>query len=59
LTLGPKTDATLDRLVEALAGVPEGELAKAATTVATMRPQLLRRLVRLAGQPGLARVLGR
>jgi DNA-binding transcriptional regulator GbsR (MarR family) len=51
-------DATLDRLVAALAPVPPDELAQAARSAAAMRPGLLRRLIRLAGQPGIARILG-
>lgn len=50
-------DATLDRLVAALVPVPADELARAAASVASMRPQLFRRLVRLASQPGIARLL--
>jgi DNA-binding transcriptional regulator GbsR (MarR family) len=50
-------DATVDRLRVAFAEVPQEELAKAARTLASMRPQLLRRFVSLAGQPGIARVL--
>jgi DNA-binding transcriptional regulator GbsR (MarR family) len=57
--LGRLDDATVDRLRVALAAVPEQELAKAATTLASMRPQVLRRFVGLAGQPGIARVLAR
>jgi DNA-binding transcriptional regulator GbsR (MarR family) len=50
-------DATVDRLRDAFAAVPQEELAKAALTLSTMRPQLLRRFVGLAAQPGIARVL--
>jgi hypothetical protein len=40
-------------------GVPQEDLFKAAKTVAGMRPSLLRRLIGLAGQPGLVRILSR
>jgi hypothetical protein len=50
-------DATLDRLVAALVPMPADELARAATSVASMRSQFLRRLIRLASQPGIARLL--
>lgn len=52
-------DATLDRLVAALVPVPADELALAAANLASMRPQLLRRMIRLANQPGIARLLAR
>ena len=56
--LGRLDGATLDRLLAALAEVPEDELARAAAALAHMRPTLLRRFIGLAGQPGLARFLG-
>jgi hypothetical protein len=52
-------DAALQRLLAALAAVPEDELAKAATDLASMRPQMLRRLIQLAAHPGVAAFLGR
>ncbi len=52
-------DATVQRLLASLAAVPADELALAARRVASMRPQVLRRLLRLAGQPGVARLLDR
>jgi DNA-binding transcriptional regulator GbsR (MarR family) len=52
-------DATVDRLRVAFAAVPQDELAKAARTLSSMRPQLLRRFVGLAGQPRIARILAR
>lgn len=52
-------DATLERLLAAFAAVPEDDLAKAAERVASMRSPLLRRLLRLAGQPGIGRLLDR
>ncbi len=55
--LGRLDEATLARLLTALAEVPEEDLARAGRTLAGMRPVLLRRFVRAAGQPGLARLL--
>jgi DNA-binding transcriptional regulator GbsR (MarR family) len=52
-------DLTLRRLLSTLAAIPEEELANAARAFVRMRPSLLRRLLRLAGQPGLARILSR
>jgi DNA-binding transcriptional regulator GbsR (MarR family) len=55
--LGRLDDRTLDRLVTAIADIPQDDLVKAAKTVAGMRASLLRRLIGLAGQPGLVRIL--
>jgi DNA-binding transcriptional regulator GbsR (MarR family) len=52
-------DATAARLLSSLAEVPEDELVAAAGRVAGMRPVVLRRLLRLAAQPGVARLLDR
>lgn len=52
-------DDTVASLLAALADVPEGELVTAAGRVAAMRPTALRRLLRLAAQPGIARLLDR
>jgi hypothetical protein len=49
--------ATVDRLLEALARIPEAELAKAGATLAGMRPELLRGFIGLASQRGIARLL--
>jgi hypothetical protein len=57
--LGRLDDRTLDRLLAAVLGVPQEDLVKAAKTIAGMRPSLLRRLIGLAGQPGLVRILSR
>ncbi len=51
--------AVVARLLASLAEVPVDELAASATAVARMRPSILRRLLRLAAQPGVARVLER
>lgn len=50
-------EPTLARLFGALASVPEDELAAAARSVATMRPQILRTLVRLASRPRIGKLL--
>lgn len=52
-------DDTARRLLASLAAVPEDELVAGATRVATMRPEVLRRLLRLAAQPGVAKLLDR
>ncbi|MEP7360685.1 MAG: hypothetical protein ABI744_03810 [Chloroflexota bacterium] len=49
----------LDRLLAAIADVPEAELAAALKTMSKMSQANLRRLLRLAGQPAVAKVLGR
>lgn len=50
-------DRALDRLLAALAVLPPRELADAAVTLARLSPRAIRRLVRLAGQPGWVRLL--
>jgi DNA-binding transcriptional regulator GbsR (MarR family) len=55
--LGRLDEATLGHLLGALAAIPEEDLASAAVSLGRMRPALLRRLLRLASQPGLARIL--
>ncbi len=50
-------DRSLDRLLRALTALPEDDLARAADTVSRLPIGVLRRFVRLAGQPGLARML--
>jgi DNA-binding transcriptional regulator GbsR (MarR family) len=52
-------DAAIRRMLSVLAEIPEEELATAAVRISSMRPSLLRRLVRLASNPGLARLLDR
>jgi DNA-binding transcriptional regulator GbsR (MarR family) len=49
----------LDRLLAAIADVPQDELASALKTMSKMSQTNLRRLLRLAGQPTVAKVLGR
>lgn len=56
--LGRLDDETVDRLFATMASLPEDELAAAATALARMRLGLLRRLIALIRQPGLARLLG-
>lgn len=55
--LGRLDDDTLERLLAVLAAIPEEDLARAATALAGMRPSLLQRLLKLAAQPRLARLL--
>lgn len=52
-------DETGARLLSSLAEIPEDELAAAARRVARMRPSVLRRLLQLAAQPGVGRLLDR
>ena len=52
-------DRTLDRLLELLGSAPEDDLAKAARTMSGLSPTGLKRLLLLASQPGVTRVLGR
>jgi DNA-binding transcriptional regulator GbsR (MarR family) len=51
------SERQLDRLLEGLATLDEDALAKAAGTLADLSPAALRRLVGLAGQPGIGTVL--
>jgi DNA-binding transcriptional regulator GbsR (MarR family) len=48
----------LDRLLAVLADVPEDELSDAMKTMSKMSSTNLRRMLRLAGQPTVARLLG-
>jgi DNA-binding transcriptional regulator GbsR (MarR family) len=57
--LAQQSSRDLDRLLAALADVPEAELASALTTMSKMSPANLRRMLRVAGQQTVARVLGR
>jgi hypothetical protein len=57
--LGRLEPETVARLLSSLSEVPGEELAAAAGSVSRMRPSVLRRLLRLASQPGVARVLDR
>lgn len=52
------TDRQLDRLLDSLATLDPDALAKAAGTLADLSPTGLRRLVGMAGQPGIGTVLG-
>lgn len=52
------SDRQLDRLLDGLATLDEDSLAKAAGTLADLSPTALRRLVGMAGQPGIGTVLG-
>jgi DNA-binding transcriptional regulator GbsR (MarR family) len=46
-------------LLDSLAALPEDDLVDAGRRVGSMKPGVLRRLVRLASQPGIARMLDR
>jgi DNA-binding transcriptional regulator GbsR (MarR family) len=56
--LGRLDERAMERLIATLATVPEDELAAAARAVSRLPPGTLRRLIKLAGQPGLSRLLG-
>lgn len=49
---------TLDRLLTTLADIPEDDLVDAMRTMSKMAPGSARRLLRLAGRPAVARLLG-
>jgi DNA-binding transcriptional regulator GbsR (MarR family) len=52
-------DADLDRLLGTLATVPSEELARAATQMSQMSPSAIRRLMQIAGNPAVSRLLRR
>jgi DNA-binding transcriptional regulator GbsR (MarR family) len=52
------TDRQLDTLLDGLATLDEEALTKAAATLAELSPTALRRLVGMAGQPGIGKLLG-
>jgi DNA-binding transcriptional regulator GbsR (MarR family) len=56
--LADQEPKTLDRLLAALADIPEDELGDAVKTLSKMPSGTLRRLLRLAGRPTVARLLG-
>lgn len=56
--LADQDSKTLDRLLAALADIPEDELGDAVKTLSRMPSGTLRRLLRLAGRPTVARLLG-
>ena len=58
VVLGSQDDATLDRLLQTVAGIPEDELSDLVKTLARLPPGTLRRLLRLAGRPTIGRLLG-
>jgi DNA-binding transcriptional regulator GbsR (MarR family) len=49
---------SLDRLLNSLADIPEDELSSAVATISKMPSGSVRRLMRLAGRPTVARLLG-
>jgi DNA-binding transcriptional regulator GbsR (MarR family) len=55
--LGRLDDTTVRKLIGVVAAIPEPELARAATLVASMRPSLARRVVALVGTPGIAQLV--
>jgi DNA-binding transcriptional regulator GbsR (MarR family) len=57
--LAQQSSRDLDRLLAALADVPEDELSDALRTMSKMSSSNLRRMLSLAGQPTIARLLGR
>jgi DNA-binding transcriptional regulator GbsR (MarR family) len=57
--LSRQPDGELDRLLETLAKVPEDDLSRALTAISRMSPAAVRRLLNLAGQPAVARLVGR
>ena len=57
--LAQQNSRDLDRLLTVLADVPEAELSDALTTISKMSSANLRRMLRLAGQPAVARLIGR
>ncbi|CAN5799224.1 hypothetical protein BH24CHL6_BH24CHL6_10600 [soil metagenome] len=56
--LGRLDEATLQRLMAKLAAMPEEDLAAAARSVSRLPTGTLHRLLRLAAQPGVTRLLG-
>jgi DNA-binding transcriptional regulator GbsR (MarR family) len=52
-------DRDLDRLLGSLATVPADDLTRAATQLSRMSPGSIRRLLQLAGNPAVGRLLGR
>ncbi len=58
VVLGQQDDATLDRLLETVAAIPQDELSDLVRTLSRLPPGTVRRMLRLAGQPGVSRLLG-
>jgi hypothetical protein len=56
--LATQDDKDLDRLFKSLDDIPEEELAAAVRTIARMPSGSVRRLLRLAGRPTVARLIG-
>ena len=57
-TAGRLEPEVLDRLLRALAGLPEEDLERAAVAISRLSPRAVARLVRVIGQPGIGRLLG-
>jgi DNA-binding transcriptional regulator GbsR (MarR family) len=58
VVLGQQDDETLDRLLRTVAEIPEQELSDLVRTLSRLPPGTVRRMLRLAGQPGIGRLLG-
>lgn len=56
--LARQDDRTLDRLLRTLADIPEDDLVDVVRTLSKMPSGSVRRLLRLAGRPAVARLLG-
>lgn len=57
--LGRLDEKTLSRLIALLASIPPDELASSASSVSRLPSDLVRRLLRLAAQPAVVRLLSR
>jgi DNA-binding transcriptional regulator GbsR (MarR family) len=57
--LAAQDSKDLDRFLASMASIPDDELAAAVKTMSRMSQANLRRLLKLAGQPAIAKVLGR
>jgi hypothetical protein len=55
--LAAQDERDLDRLLETLAAVPPQEVGTALSAVSRMSPAAVRRLLRLAGHPAVARLV--
>ena len=56
--LARQDDRTLDRLLTTLANIPEDDLVDAVRTMSKMPAGSVRRILRIAGRPAVARILG-
>lgn len=58
IVLSRQDPRTLDRLLATLADIPEDDLVDAVRTMSKMPPGSVRRILRIAGKPAVARLLG-